>query len=403
MSAEPGTTSLWSSLVQARRERLGSEGQWRASTTFDGKGPEGVLVADGTKVVSFATSDYLGLSLHPTVVAAAHEALDHWGTGAGAGRLVTGSHPLHDELESALATWKATERAALFPTRLAAHLGVLDAFGDRGVRICCDELDHAGIIDAARRSHAEVALYRHRDVEHLEHLLRAATGPAIVVTEAVFAMDGDIAPVPDIAAACRRHGALLVLDEAHVVIGPGVDVDLDDVDTLRVGTLSKTLGSAGGFVAGGRAFIDLLVNRAPSYIFSTAPTPPDSAATLAALHLLSSPEGDRLRARLTNNMRRVAPGHPSPIIPIVLGTSERAVTAAAALRDHGVWVPAIGPPLVPPGTARLRVSLSAAHTSAHIALLLDALAAVPSAPGDSAPGNGGGIVTTSDEVPGSPA
>jgi 7-keto-8-aminopelargonate synthetase-like enzyme len=403
MSAEPGATSLWSSLVQARRERLGSEGQWRPSTTFDGRGPEGVLVADGTKVVSFATNDYLGLSLHPTVVAAAHEALDHWGTSAGAGRLVAGSHPLHDELESALATWKATERAALFPTRLAAHLGVLDAFGDRGVRICCDELDHAGIVDAARRSHAEVALYRHRDVEHLEHLLRAATGPAIVVTEVVFAMDGDIAPVEDIASACRRRGALLVLDEAHVVIGPDIGLVLDDVDTLRVGTLSKALGSVGGFAAGRGAFVDLLTKRAPSYIFSTPPTPPDSAAALAALHLLSSPEGDRLRTRLMNNIRRVAPGHPSPIIPIVLGTSERAVTAAAALRDHGVWVPAIGPPLVPPGTARLRVTLSAAHTSAHIALLLDALAAVPSSPGDAAPEDGAGPASTSDVVPGGSA
>jgi 7-keto-8-aminopelargonate synthetase-like enzyme len=381
MNADPGTTSLWSSLVQARGERLATEGQWRAPTTFDGRGPEGVLVENGTKVVSFATNDFLGLSLHPTVVAAAHEALDHWGTGSGASRLVTGGQPLHDALESALATWKATERAALFPTRAAAHLGVLDAFGDRGVRICCDELGHAGVIDGARRSSAEVALYRHRDVDHLERLLRAATGPALVVTDVVFSMDGDIAPVRDIAAACRRHGALLVLDEAHVVIGPDFDADLSEVDVLRVGTLAKTLGSVGGFVAGRRAFIDLLVNRAPSYIFSTAPTPPDSAAALAALHLVSSPEGDRLRARLTNNIRRVAPGHPSPIIPIVLGTSERAVTAAGALRDHGVWVPAIGPPLVPPDGARLRVTLSAAHSSAHIALLLDALAAVPSSAG----------------------
>jgi 8-amino-7-oxononanoate synthase len=377
MSAD-GTTSLWPSLVEARRERMASEGRWRASTTFDGRGPEGVLVEDGTKVVAFASNDYLGLSLHPTVVAAAHEALDHWGTGAGASRLVTGSHPLHDELESALATWKSTERAALFPTRMAAHLGVLEAFGDRGVRICCDELDHAGIIDGARRSHAEVALYDHRDVDHLEHLLRAATGPALVVTEVVFSMDGNIAPVRDIAAACCRHGALLVLDEAHAVIGQDVGRDLCDVDALRVGTLSKALGSTGGFVAGRGAFIDLLVNRAQSYIFSTAPTPPDTAAALAALHLLPSPEGDRLRARLTNNVGRVAPGHPSPIIPIILGTDERAVAASAALRDHGVWVPPIGPPLVAPGTARLRVALSAAHTSAHIALLLDALAAVPS-------------------------
>jgi 8-amino-7-oxononanoate synthase len=385
MSAERVTASLWSSLVEARSERLESEGRWRRPTTFDGRGPEGVLVEDGRKVVSFASNDYLGLSLHPTVVAAAHEALDHWGTGAGASRLVTGSHPVHEELETALAAWKATECAAVFPTRFAANLGVLDAFGDRGVRICSDELNHPSIVEGARRSQAEVAVYRHRDVDHLEHLLRAATGPALVVTESVFSMDGDIAPVPDIAAACRRHGALLMLDEAHLVIGPDFGSDLSDIDVLRVGTLSKTLGSLGGFVAGRRAYIDLLVNRAQSYVFSTAPTPPDSAAALAALRLLSTPEGDRLRTRLTNHIGHVAPGHPSPIIPIILGTDDRALAASTALRDHGVWVPALRPPLVPPGTARLRVTLSAAHTSAHMALLLDALAAVPSAPGQSTP------------------
>jgi 7-keto-8-aminopelargonate synthetase-like enzyme len=263
---------------------------------------------------------------------------------------------------------------------------VLDAFGDRGVRICSDELNHPSIIDGARLSHAEVAVYRHRDVGHLEALLREATGPALVVTDVVFSMDGDVAPVRDIAAACRRHGALLVLDEADAVLGPDPGPELADVDVLRVGTLSKTLGSLGGFVAGPRPFIDLLENRARSYIFSSAPTPPDTAAALAALRMLSTPEGDRLRTRLANHVEHVAPGHPSPIIPIVLGSDERALAASAALREHGVWVPAIRPPTVAPGMARLRVTLSAAHTSAHIALLLDALAAVPSSPDTAASG-----------------
>ena len=390
MTPDPGSgaVSLWSTLVAARVARLQAEGRWRSPVTFDARGPEGVLTETGDKVVAFASNDYLGLSVHPTVVAAAHEALDHWGTGSGASRLVTGSRPVHDELESALAAWKGTERAAAFPTGFGANLGVLGAFGDSGVRICSDELNHASIIDGARMSRAEVAVYRHRDTDHLEALLRAATGPALVVSDVVFSMDGDVAPVAELAAACRRHGALLVLDEAHSVLGPDPAADLGGVDVLRVGTLSKTLGSLGGFVAGPRAFVDLVVNRARSYIFTTALTPPDAAAALAAVRLVQTAEGDRLRTRLANHVARVAPGHPSPIVPVVLGDDDRAVAASAALRAQGVWVPAIRPPTVPVGTARLRITLSAAHTSAHVTLLLEALGEVRAAfgpPGTESP------------------
>ena len=372
--------SLWSTLVEARAHRLKDDNRWRSPITFDARGPEGVLTENSTKVVAFASNDYLGLTSHPAVVAAAHEALDTWGTGAGASRLVTGSRPVHDELEATLAAWMGAESAVVFPTGFAANLGVLTAFGDAGVRICSDELNHASIIDGARLSRAEIAVYRHRDVDHLESLLAAATGPAIVVSDLVFSMDGDVAPVAEMAEACRRHGALLVLDEAHAVLGPDPTPALAGVDVLRVGTLSKSLGSLGGFVAGKRAFVDLVVNRARSYIFTTALTPPDAAAALAALRVVTSAEGERLRTRLANHIARVKPGHPSPIIPIILGSDERAVRASAALRDYGVWVPAIRPPTVPPGTARLRVTLSAAHTSMHIALLLEALDAVPAAP-----------------------
>jgi 8-amino-7-oxononanoate synthase len=344
--------------------------------TFDAQGPVGVLTDDGTKVVAFASNDYLGLSTHPSVVAAAHRALDLWGAGAGASRLVTGSRPCHEDLERALADWKGTERAVVFPTGFAANLGVLTAFGPSGVRICSDELNHASIIDGARLSRAEVVVYRHRDVDHLEELLARATGPTLVVTDVVFSMDGDVAPVKDIAAACRRHGALLVLDEAHDVLGSDLAPDLADTDVLRVGTLSKTLGSLGGFVAGTGPFIDLLENWARSYIFTTAPSPADAAAALAALLVLRSDEGRQLRDRLASYVERLAPGHPSPIVPIILGTDERAVAASAELRELGVWVPAIRPPTVPPGTARLRVTLSAAHSEEHVALLREALATV---------------------------
>ncbi|HEY5251637.1 MAG TPA: 8-amino-7-oxononanoate synthase [Acidimicrobiales bacterium] len=368
--------SDWSTFVEAANDRLHAEGRWRHPVTFDARGPEGVLTEDGRKVVAFASNDYLGLSVHPAVVAAAHEALDLWGAGSGASRLVTGSRPCHQELEEALASWKETDRAVVFPTGFAANLGVLSTFGHGGVRICSDELNHASIIDGARLSRAEVAVYRHADVAHLEALLKEAPGPTVVVTDVVFSMDGDVAPVKSIADACRRHGSLLVLDEAHHVLGPDLTPDLADVDVIRVGTLSKTLGSLGGFAAGARPFIDHLENRARSYIFTTAPTPPDAAAALAALRVLLSPEGTALRDRLAAHVRSLAPGHPSPIIPVILGTDERAVEASTILRHHGAWVPAIRPPTVPPGTARLRVTVSAAHTDEHIALLLEALAAV---------------------------
>jgi len=182
-----------------------------------------------------------------------------------------------------------------------------------------------------------------------------------------------------VAALCRRFGALLVLDEAHAVLGPDPGPHLAGVDVLRVGTLSKTLGSLGGFVAGPRPFVELLVNRARPYIFSTALTPADAAAALAALRVVSSAEGGRLRATLRSHVERVAPGHPSPIVPIVLGSDERAVAASAALARRGVWVPAIRPPTVAEGTARLRVSLSAAHTHDQVTLLVDGLDAVRAA------------------------
>jgi 8-amino-7-oxononanoate synthase len=384
MSVEPhaATASLWSSLVEARSRRLGREGTWNGPVTFDGRGPEGLLTEEGRKVVTFSSDDYLGLSLHPAVMAAAHEALDRWGTGAGGSRLVAGSRPVHEELEAALASATGTERVVVFPTEFAATLGVLGAFGDRGVHILLDEHNQTSVVDVQRLAQAEVAAYRHRDVAHLESLLTEATGPALVVTDVVFPMDGDIAPVRDIAALCRRHGALLVLDETRVVLRPDLGAELSTApagdDVVRVGSLGTTLASLGGFVAGPRSFIDLLVRRSRSYLFTSAPTPADAAAALAALRVLATPEGDRLRTRLATHIEQVTPGHPSQIIPIILGSDEQALAASAALRERGVWVPAIVAPMVPQGTARLRVTLSAAHSTEHVALLLDALASVPS-------------------------
>jgi 8-amino-7-oxononanoate synthase len=349
----------WADWVDGECRAVAAAGRWRAVPVVD----------DG--LVSFASNDYLGLSQHPAVVAGASAALDRWGAGAGAARLVAGALPVHAELEAALATWKREPAALLFPTGYAANLGVLSTFAGAGVRVLSDERNHASIVDGCRLSRAEICVYRHGDVDHVDELLRSAPGRAIVVTDTVFSMDGDEAPVDALAECCARHQALLVLDEAHAVLGP--DPDLAGVDHLRVGTLSKYLGSLGGFVAGPRRFIDLLVNRARTFIFTTASAPADAGAALAALGVLRSGEGDRLLAALRANVDLVRPAHPSPIVAVVMGDEDAAVAASTALAERGLLVPAIRPPTVVPGTSRLRISLSATHTPAQITALLDGL------------------------------
>ena len=368
----------WEEWADAEAAAIRARGQWRAPLDLDAHGPEGKLTsaAPGTPsaVVSFASNDYLGLTQHPDVIAAAHAALDRWGTGAGAARLIVGSRPVHTELEHALATWKHTERAVLFSTGFAANLGVLTTFAGPDVLVCSDALNHASIIDGRRLAGAPLAMYRHRDAGHLQELLQASDHRrAVVVSETVFSMDGDVAPVDDLLEVCAAHGALLVLDEAHAVLGPHLPDAAGDV--LRVGTLSKTLGALGGFVAGPGRFTELLVNRARSYIFTTASTPADAAAALAALAVVQSSDGDARRAHLRAHVDRLRPGHPSPIVPYVCGTEADALATAAALLDEGLLVTAIRPPTVPVGTSRLRVTVSAAHTDEQVEHLARALAA----------------------------
>ena len=359
----------WTSWARAQLDQVRASGQWRAPRTFDARGAVGTL--DGREVVSFASNDYLGLSAHPAVVAAAHDALDRWGAGSGAARLIVGSRPPHDALEADLARWKRTDAAVVFPTGFAANLGVLSTFAGPGTLVLSDELNHASIIDGCRLARADIDVFPHTDVDHVVKALRAHRGPALVVTDTIFSMDGDAAPVDALAAACAEHDALLVLDEAHAVLGP--DPILEGVDALRVGTLSKTLGSLGGFVATSNPFAELLVNRARSYIFTTASPPAVAAAAGAALRVLQSPEGHALRRRLRHTIDRLRPGHPSPIVPIVLGDERVALAAAGALLERGLLVPAIRPPTVAPGTCRLRVALSAAHTPEQVDALLAGL------------------------------
>ncbi len=353
-------------------------------------GPGGAL--EGAYVVSFASNDYLGLSAHPKVMAAAHDALEQWGTGAGASRLVTGSRPIHRDLERALAEWKHTEAAICFPTGFAANLGVLSVLGGPGVRVFSDQLNHASIIDGCRLSRSDLAVYRHRDMVHLESLLRSAasdtTTPKLVVSDTVFSMDGDVAPLDDLLGLCQRYDALLVLDEAHAVLGPHLphaDSHWVRTNVVRVGTLSKTLGALGGFAAASSDLVDLLVNRARSYIFSTALPPADAAAAMAALAVVCSAEGRGLTGRLAAHVERLscaglaAPGHPSPIVPVIFGPEQTALAASASLLADALWVPAIRPPTVPAGTSRLRVTVSAAHRDEDLARLIDALVPLHSA------------------------
>jgi adenosylmethionine---8-amino-7-oxononanoate aminotransferase len=368
--ASGGFPGAWDRRIAAELDAVRAAGRWRTTRDLVTTGPvTGTL--DGRPVVSFASNDYLGLTHNPTVIAAAHDALDRWGAGTGASRLVVGSRPLHSELESALAAWKGTNAALVFPTGYAANVGLLASLGaSPEVTVLSDELNHASIVDGCRLARATVRVYRHGDLDDLAGQLGGLDGPAVVVTDSAFSMDGDVPDVEALLELAGRHGALLVLDEAHAVLGPDVPTG---APVVRMGTLSKALGSLGGFVAGPAPVVDLLRNRARSFIFTTAPTPADVAAALTALRIVRSEEGKALVERLRHNVDRVRPGHPTPIVPVVLGDETASLRAADELLERGLLVPAIRPPTVPPGTSRLRVALSAAHDDAQLDRLSAAL------------------------------
>jgi len=370
------TESTWERWARREIESVAAAGRRRVVRDFDARGHTGRL-PDGRQVVSFASNDYLGLSEHPAVIAGARTALERWGAGAGSARLLVGSRPVHTELEAEITAWKDTEAAVLFPNGFAANVGVLQTFGDKDVVICSDELNHASIVDGCRMARARVLVYPHKDMDTLAHVLRN-NERTIVVTDTVFSMDGDVAPIDDIAALCARHGSLLVLDEAHAVLGPVPK--LEGVDIVRVGTLSKFLGAAGGFATGRRDLMQLLVQHARTFIFTTASSPADAGAALAALNVLRSEDGARLIHRLRANIELLAPGNPSPIVPVIVGDERAALEASNRLLELGFLVPAIRPPSVPIGSSRLRVTLSAAHDSAQVEALATALNDVPAEP-----------------------
>jgi 8-amino-7-oxononanoate synthase len=366
-------------------------GRWRQPRTFDGAtGARSVL--DGREVLVFGSNDYLGLATHPEVAQAAQEAAARWGTGTGGSRLLAGSPRLHRELEEALATLKGTEDAVLFPSGYQANLGTLSALARPGDLLLSDALNHASIVDGCRLARAEVEVTPHADAAAVRSALasrRAGHRHALVVTDGVFSMDGDLAPLPELAEACAEHEAALVVDDAHGtgVLGRGRgtahELGAEGVE-VQVGTLSKALASQGGFVAGSRELCDHLRNTARPFIFSTSLSPPAAAAALAAVRLVAREPArvDRLRenaARLRTGLQRAGwqvPDGVTPIVPVLLGHEQAAMEAMRALEQAGIYAGAVRPPTVPPGSCRIRLTALATHTAADIDSCVEAFAAL---------------------------
>jgi 8-amino-7-oxononanoate synthase len=366
-----------SDLFDDELEHIRAAGLWRELRRIEGAVDTWVEL-DGQRALLLCSNNYLGLANHPALAAAAAEAAWRYGVGAGASRLISGSLAIHRDLEARLARFKHTEAAVLFPTGYHANVGAITTLVGKDDAVFSDRLNHASIIDGCRLSGAAVHVYPHADVGALGALLRAHPARRrLIVTDSVFSMDGDHAPLRELAALAATHGALLMVDEAHAtgVEGPSgagliEALGLGDAVTVQMATLGKALGAAGAFVAGSARLIELLVNRARSLIYTTALPPPVVAAVDAALDVVAREPERRTRlatlsARLRRRLRDVGfevPDGSGPIIPVMAGTSERALAWSRGLLEHGVFVQAIRPPTVPRGTARLRVTLMATHT-----------------------------------------
>ncbi|HQR52179.1 MAG TPA: 8-amino-7-oxononanoate synthase [Burkholderiales bacterium] len=343
----------------------------------------------GRELLCFASNDYLGLAADPRIAEAACRGAQELGVGAGASHLVCGHNAAHEDLEVRLAQFVEAPRALLFSTGYMANLGIVTALLDRHDAVFADRLNHACLNDAALLSRAVFRRYPHGDLDALERLLAASTAPRkLVATDAVFSMDGDMAPVPELLALCERFGAWLLLDDAHGFGVLGRDgrgtpshCGVRSPNLIYMGTLGKAAGVFGAFVAGEATLIDLLVQRARPYIYTTALPPLLARALLASVDVIER-EGwrrERLASLIAQLKSSLRPGRmrllesSTPIQPLLVGGNEAALAVGAALEDAGIWVPVIRPPTVPKSTARLRISLSAAHSEADVALLLDHL------------------------------
>lgn len=349
------------------------------------------VLRDGKELWNFASNDYLGLSHHPAVMDAFIEGVQRFGAGSTASRLVCGTLPPHVLLEESIAAGKQTEAALTFSSGYATALGTIPAIVGKQDHVILDKLCHASLVDAARLSGATLRVFPHNDLRKLEKLLvstraTSATARILVVTESVFSMDGDLCPLAEIVELTEAHDALLFLDEAHGIgvlgehgMGLTDALELQGRIAFQMGTLSKAIGLSGGYVAASREWIDLFVNRARSFIFSTAPPPAVAHAAIASLAIISSAEGAALREQLFRNIGTLK-DHPTPIVPHVLGSNADALAASARLEADGLLVPAIRYPTVPRGTARLRASLSAAHPPEAVQQLVASISALANAP-----------------------
>lgn len=352
------------------------------------------VIVDGRRCVNFCSNDYLGLAREPRVAEAMARGAVTWGAGSGAAHLVTGHTREHHALEEELAAFVGRPRAVLFSTGYMANIGTLSALAGRGDFIAEDRLNHASLIDAARLSGARVRRYAHGDADAAEKRLgEAPAARRLVVTDGVFSMDGDTAPLGALAGACRRNGAWLVVDDAHGlgVIGPGGQGSIaaagiePDAVTALVGTLGKAFGTFGAFVASGEDVAETVIQRARTYIYTTAPPPAVAAATRAALAIVRTQTWRRERlaalvARFRAGARELGLAlmeSSSPIQPVLVGDAAATLEAGASLFEAGLWVAPIRPPTVPEGSARLRVTFSANHEDAHLDRLLDTLGTVP--------------------------
>ena len=347
------------------------------------------IVVDGQEVLAFCSNDYLGLANHPRIVEAAIEAASRYGVGEGASHLLSGHSAVHERLEAKLAEFMQMPRALLFSTGYQANIGAVTALAGPEDAIFSDALNHASLIDGVRLSRARVVRYPHADLEFLSGALAESSARTrLIVTDGVFSMDGDIAPLPAMLDLCERHDALLLVDDAHAfgVIGPEgrgspAYFALRSPRLVYVGTLGKAAGVAGAFVAGAAEVVETVLQRARTYIYTTAAPAMLAAAVETSLQLIREDEWRRERLRkLIVVLRRELRGSQSalaspdtPIQPLVLGENSEAVRASAALRERGILVPAIRPPTVPEGTARLRISLSAAHSGDDVLRLAAAL------------------------------
>ena len=353
----------------------------RLTPLHSGVGP--VVEMAGRQILLLASNDYLGLGTHPEVIQSAIEATQRFGTGAGAARLVSGSLPPHQELESALAQFKGTEAALTFGSGYLANIGTIPALVEQGGLILADRLCHASLIDGCRLSAADFRIYHHNDIDHLRSLLakRRQARRTLIVTDGLFSMDGDLAPLPELSRLAQEYEADLYIDDAHGtgVMGPhgrgtaehfGIEAQIP----FQMGTFGKAFGSSGAYLAGPSILIRYLMNTSRSFMFTTAPPPSSAAAAIAALRVMQR-EPER-RARLWANRERLFSGLTqmgftlspslSPIMPILVGNADTALSFAESLFAEGVYAPAIRPPTVPDATSRIRVTVTSEHTSSHI-------------------------------------